>query len=283
MRIDDNDMEKLVTGLAFAEGLRFLDGRLWFSDIYDRTVYTVDASNGKVIRAVETSDRPSGIVLCGGGRAFVTQQETRTTVEITQDGTVLPHADLSAIAEWHVNDMTSAPSGGLYVGNYGDDSVPPDAPHPAKLAHVSADGSVRAVAEDLDFANGMSMTDDERTLLVAETRSTPPRISAFDIGPAGDLGNRRIFAEFESSRMPDGIAMLPGGGLLVAMPFASEIVRVSPQGEVTKTWTTSDFGMPFAVACDPATPCVFAACSSSWEEDACLAARDSTIVRFPLR
>lgn len=275
-------MDTLVTGLAFAEGLRFLDGRLWFSDMYDRKVYTVDASTGKVIRAVETSDRPSGIVL-SGGRAFVTQQETRTTVEITSDGTVLPHADLSAVAEWHVNDMTSAPSGGLYVGNYGDDSVPPAAPHPAKLAHVAADGSVRAVAEDLHFANGMNMTDDERTLLVAETRSTPPRISAFDIGPDGDLGNRRTFAEFGGSRMPDGIAILPGGGLLVAMPFASEIVLVSADGEVTNSWPVTEHGMPFAVACDPVTGTVFAACSSSWEEEACLAARDSTIVMLPLR
>lgn len=278
-----NDVEILVSGLAFAEGLRYSDGKLWFSDMHDRKVYTVDARTGQTVRVVDTDDRPSGIVLAEGGRAFVTQQETRTAVEITADGSVLPHADLSAVAEWHVNDMTAAPSGGLYVGNYGDDSVPPAAPHPAKLAHVSADGSVRAVADDLHFANGMSMTNDGRTLLVAETRSTPPKISAFDIGPDGDLSNRRIFAEFEGSRMPDGIAMLPGGRLLIAMPFASEIVLVSAHGEVTNVWDTSKYGMPFAVACAPATPSLFAACSSSWEENACLAARDSTIVKFPLR
>ena len=283
MDLVGNGIETLVSGLAFAEGLRYSDGHLWFSDMYDRKVYTVDAQTGETIRVVDTDGRPSGIVLAGGGRAFVTQQETRSTVEIASDGTVLPHADLTSVAEWHVNDMTSAPSGGLYVGNYGDDSVPPEAPHPAKLAHVSADGKVRAVASDLHFANGMGMTEDGRTLLVAETRSTPPRISAFDIGPDAELTNRRTFAEFEGSRMPDGIAVLPGDEVLVAMPFVSEVVLVSVQGEVTNAWDTSEYGMPFAVACDPAARAVFAACSSSWEEDACLAARDSTIVKFPLR
>lgn len=280
---DADSIEVLVSGLAFAEGLRYLDDRLWFSDMYDRKVYTVDAQSGEPIRIVDTDDRPSGIVIADDGRAFVTQQISRATVEITGDGTVVPHADLSTVAEWHVNDATAAPSGGLYVGNYGDDSVPPAAPRPARLAHVSPDGTVTEVASDLHFANGMGMTDSDQTLLVAETRSIPPRISAFDIGPDAVLSNRRVFAEFDGTRMPDGIMVLPGGELLVAMPFASEVVLVSAHGEVTNAWSTSAYGMPFAVAFDPLAPCAFAACSSSWEEETCLTARDSTILKIPLR
>ena len=151
------------------------------------------------------------------------------------------------------------------------------------LSFVHADGRVRAVASDLHFANGMEMVGEGETLLVAETRSTPPRISSFDVAPDGSLRNRRVFAEFEGARMPDGIAVLPQGEVLVAMPFSSEVVLVSSAGDVAKAWSTSSIGMPFAVAVNANAGEMYVACSSSWEEEKCLAARDSVIVRMPLR
>ena len=45
---------------------------------------------------------------------------------------------------------------------------------------------VRPVADDLAFPNGMAITADGTTLIVAESYGN--RLMAFDIGPDGDLG-----------------------------------------------------------------------------------------------
>ncbi|WP_333617994.1 SMP-30/gluconolactonase/LRE family protein [Dietzia sp.] len=272
----------LVRGLPFAEGVRYSGGSVWFSDMYDRTVHQIDARSGEVLRSIRTPDRPSGLVLLGDGVVLVTQQVSRSIARIDHNGRVSTFADLSAIAEWHVNDMTEAPGGGVYVGNYGGASAPPAPPHPAALGRVSAKGTATVAAEGLNFANGMALVDDDTTLLVAETRSTPPRITSFAIGQNGALSRREPFAEFSGTRMPDGIAALPIGEVLVAMPFASEIVLLDRNGSIARTWETGSLGMPFAVAVDPESRTGFAAVSGSWEEEACLASRDSAIVAFPL-
>lgn len=272
----------LVDGLAFAEGIRVADGDVWFSDMHDRTVYRVSASDGAVLRAVPTPDRPSGLVVDPGGSVFVTQQESRTVAEIHPDGTLTTFAALGDVAEWHVNDMTTDGRGHLFVGDYGDDSAPPDPPHPAALARVDADGAVSVAAEGLHFANGMAVVDGGATLLVAETRSVPPRISAFPLAPDGTLGERRTHAAFEGARMPDGIAQLPDGSLLVAMPFTAEIVLLGPGGVEVRSWGLAGHGMPYAVAVDPVAGTVFAACSGSWRPEECLRSRDSRVLAFPL-
>lgn len=270
----------VVDGLSFAEGCRVHSGELWFSDMHDRTVFRVDPATGEVRSRWTTPDKPSGLVITDDGTATVTQMESRTVARLDPDGGTHTLADLSAVSDWHVNDMTAAPDGGVYVGNFGDDSVPPAPPKPGRLAHVAPDGTVTAVADDLGFANGMVLVADGTVLLVAETRSNPPRITAFDAAPDGTLTGRRTFAEFTGTRMPDGLAATEDGRVLVAMPFSNDLVLLGADGAVSRSYEVDR--MPYSCAIDESTGTAYACLSSSWEEESCLRERDAAIVAFHL-
>ena len=67
---------------------------------------------------------------------------------------------------------------------------------------VTSDGSVQQVAEGVAFPNGMAVTPDNATLIVAE--SYGKRLTAFDIAADGSLSNRRVWADLGED-CPDGI------------------------------------------------------------------------------
>jgi sugar lactone lactonase YvrE len=86
-------------------------------------------------------------------------------------------------------------------------------PATGTVAVVRPDGSMRQVADDLWFPNGMAVTTDGGTLIVAE--SYAGRLSAFDIDPDGGLGNRRVWAELGEAA-PDGICVDADGAVWYA-------------------------------------------------------------------
>jgi sugar lactone lactonase YvrE len=156
------------------------------------------------------------------------------------------HADLSAIATFHTNDMVVDRQGRAYVGNFGFEldqalkargveSVIADHPT-ARLARVDPDGRVHVAADDLHFPNGCVITPDGGTLIVAETLAM--RLTAFDIGPDGSLSNRRVWAML-GMRAPDGICLDADGHVWVANAIAPECVLVGPGGEVIATVETA--------------------------------------------
>jgi sugar lactone lactonase YvrE len=103
---------------------------------------------------------------------------------------------------------------------------------------------VQEVADDLVFPNGMAITPDGLTLIVAETFAH--RLTAFDIDPeSGTLSNRRIFADL-IDKMPDGICMDAEGAIWLASSETSEFLRVHEGGEITHR---IDTGGRFATAC----------------------------------
>jgi sugar lactone lactonase YvrE len=96
---------------------------------------------------------------------------------------------------------------------------------------ATADGTVRRVAEDLAFPNGMAVTADNATLIVAE--SYGPRLTAFGIDGAGDLAGRRVFADLEDA--PDGICVDAEGAVWYASVPGRRCVRVADGGAVLET------------------------------------------------
>jgi sugar lactone lactonase YvrE len=217
-----------VDGLAFAEAPRWHDGALWCSDFFLRQVLRFDA-RGQATVVVEVPHQPSGLGWLPDGRLLVVSMTDRALMRLDGDALVRV-ADLSAIAGGHCNDMIVDARGRAYIGNFGFDLfADPVVRRPTALALVTPDGCAREVADGLEFPNGMAITPDGGTLIVAETFGR--RLTAFRIDADGGLHDRRVWAEL-GAIAPDGICLDAEGAIWVASPRSNEFVRVREGGEV---------------------------------------------------
>jgi sugar lactone lactonase YvrE len=231
-------------GIFFGEGPRWHQGRLWFSDFYDRAVRSVGA-DGDLRTEVQLQVQPSGLGwLPDGSLLIVSMREHRL---LRHDGHgFADYADLSAFATHLSNDMVVGADGRAWVGNFGFDldaamaERGPEAvlaEHPkTALVTVSPEGQVAVAAADLSFPNGTVLTPDGRTLIVAETLGL--RLTAFTVGEDGLLSDRRVWAALEGVA-PDGICLDAEGCIWVANALAPECLRVAEGGEVKDRVRTS--------------------------------------------
>jgi sugar lactone lactonase YvrE len=234
------DINALVTGRSFLEGPRWHQGALYVSDMHGDAVLRV-AEDGDVSTVVEV-EQPSGLGWLPDGSLLISSMTRRQLMRF--DGSDLAvHADLSSLAPHDINDMCVDRHGHAFVGQFGYDFLGGAEPAAAALLRVDPDGSACEVADDMHFANGMAITADQGTLLVAESYGR--RITRFDLADDGSLSNRRVFAEL--SDYPDGIGIDADDGVWVASPVFDRFVRVLEGGEVTATVETPD---RHAIACE---------------------------------
>lgn len=224
--------------LAFPEGLRWHDGALHLSDIFAGEVMRLTPSGREVLARV--AGNPSGIGWQPDGTLLAVSMLDRRVVAVL-DGEVRPHADLSEFAQGSANDMLVDGLGRAYVGDFGYDYVAGEQRKAARLCLVQADGTVSVAAEDVWFPNGMALTPDGTTLLLAETPAQ--RITAFTIAADGTLHDRRVYAAFETAR-PDGISLDAEGAVWLASPATAEVLRVAEGGRVMEHRTLPGPGSP---------------------------------------
>jgi sugar lactone lactonase YvrE len=230
----------LAAGLAFPEGPRWHDGRLWFSDMYSRRVKTVGL-DGTVEDIVEVPGRPSGLGWRPDGTVLVVSMTERRL--LAYDGhRTSSVADLSTVCPGDCNDMVVDRQGRAYVGNFGAGDGLGSARRPTVLAMVEPDGRVAAVADDMHFPNGMVLTEDGSSLIVAE--SNAQRLTQFRVAPDGTLHDRSVFAALGDVR-PDGICLDRDGAVWTAT-IGPEVIRVRRGGAILERVTT---GAPKAFAC----------------------------------
>ena len=220
-------VQTLVPGLAFPEGPRWHDGRLWFSDIHGLDIIATDLGGRReVIAAVAGS--PSGLGWTTDGKLLVVSMNDRRLLRQEGGGFVI-HADLSSIARGPCNDMVVTPSGRAYVGNFGFDMWNGAARAPASIIKVEPDGSVSIAADGLEFPNGSVITPDGKSLIVAESYAN--RLTRFDIAADGALINRRLFADLPGV-VPDGICLDAEGAVWVGHARAPQCLRVLEGGKI---------------------------------------------------
>lgn len=222
-------LKVLVDGLAFPEGPRWHDGKLFFSDMHAHQVVAVDLA-GKREVICEVPNRPSGLGWLPDGRMLVVSMTDRKLMRLDRDG-LKTVADMTKLAPFDCNDMVVDARGHAYVGNFGFDLHKNETPRGTTLVRVGADGVARVVAEEMMFPNGMVITPDGKTLVVGE--SFGQRLTAFDIGADGLLSNRRVWADI-AGRVPDGICLDAENAIWVACPTASEVIRVKQGGEIVE-------------------------------------------------
>jgi sugar lactone lactonase YvrE len=223
------EAEVLLGGLGFAEGPRWHDGRLWFSDMGAARVVGVDL-DGRAEVVLEVPTRPSGLGWLPDGRLLVVSMRDRRVLRLEPDGEVVVHADLADLASFDCNDMVVDGLGRAYVGNAGFDlSARPLEVRAAEVVLVTPDGEARVVDDEVVFPNGSVVTPDGSTLVVAETFGQC--LTAFTIAEDGSLTDRRTFASLRGTS-PDGICLDAEGAVWVADANGSACLRVREGGEV---------------------------------------------------
>jgi sugar lactone lactonase YvrE len=234
-------MDVVVEGLTFPEAPRWRDGKLWFSDFYSTRVLTVDLAR-KLETVVDVPQRPSGLGFRPDGTLLIVSMLDRRLLRL--DGAATRGvADLSSLATGPCNDMVVDGQGRAYVGNFGFDRHRGEPPRTACIARVDPDGRVTRAADDLSFPNGTVITPDGKTLIVAETLAH--RLTAFEIGADGTLGQRRVFAALDGC-FPDGICLDAEGAVWVADARSPRVLRVFDGGRIDRAVATGD---RFAFAC----------------------------------
>jgi sugar lactone lactonase YvrE len=218
----------LVDQLVFPEGPRWHEGKLWFSDMHDSWVMTVDAA-AVLERVVEVPNYPSGLGWLPDGRLLVVSMRDRRLLRLDADG-LHETADLSALESGACNDMVVDARGRAYVGAVGLGFTPGETLRPGAILLVPPDGRPRVAASDVTFPNGSVLTPDGATLIVAETAAS--RLTAFDVLPDGGLAQRRVWAAVEGMS-PDGICLDAEGAIWVASPLSGDVLRVLEGGRVS--------------------------------------------------
>jgi sugar lactone lactonase YvrE len=221
----------LFADLVYPECPRWHDGRLWLSDVFGRRVLAVTPSGASEV-LTEIAARPSGLGFLPDGRALIVSQEDSRLL-VFDGATTAVYADLAGVAQGPPNDLLVDARGRAWVSCFGFDLYAGEAGQPGNVVLVEPGArGVREVANDLMFPNGMVLTDEGRTLVVAETGAA--RLSAFRVADDGALGDRSTFAEIEM-RSPDGICIDAAGAVWVASFFTGEFLRVERGGNVTDT------------------------------------------------
>lgn len=214
-------LDVFATDLQMGESPRWHDGRFWMCDWLAGQVLAFNADGSREVVAT-VDGMPFSIDWLPDGRLLV------ATPDGLRVGTDLAPYGAGGLP-W--NEIVVDPAGRTYVNVPG--SMPWEDPVPGSAAVVLTDGTTRAVAEDLWFPNGMVVTPDGATLIVAESHAD--RLTAFTIGPDSDLVDRRVWADLGEGAAPDGICLDREGAVWYASVPGKRCVRVAEGGHVLET------------------------------------------------
>jgi sugar lactone lactonase YvrE len=218
----------LLTGRGLVESPRWHDGWLYFSDWSAGEVVAVDlAGHSEVIARVKSL--PLCTAWLPDGRLVIVSSPDGRLLRQEPDGSLVTHADLG-VPGW--NDIVADGRGNIFVNRAGFNPMAGEAFQPGFVFQVTADGSVRQVADGIAFPNGMAVTADNSTLIVAD--SYGHQLVGFDIGADGTLSGQRVWAELGDGT-PDGICADAQDAVWYADVPGQRCVRVGAGGTVLQT------------------------------------------------
>ncbi|MEU8895825.1 SMP-30/gluconolactonase/LRE family protein [Nocardia sp. NPDC048505] len=219
----------LAEGMTMVESGRWHEGRLWLAHWGSGEVLAIDLDGRTEVVAPGPDGMGWSIDWLPDGALLVSGP---ALTRVDPDGSAVEYSAQGG------NELVVHPAGHVYINGADFDFLGGGAPEPGWIRRIEADGAARDVAGDIDFPNGMVITPDGSTLVIAE--SFAGRMSAFDIQADGSLTGRRVWAD---GLGPDGISVDAGGGIwcqTADMPDpgdpsapAGVVVRVIEGGTIT--------------------------------------------------
>ena len=228
------EVQQFLDGLSFAESLRWHQDRLWLADWGAQEIVAVDGlGRPEVMARVDFPAFPMCIDWLPDGRLLIVAARYGRLLRQEPDGSLVTQADLSGLSDpghpW--NEIVVDGRGNAYLNNQGFD-FPGGEFAPGTIALLKPDRSARLVADGIAFPNGMAVTPDNSTLIVAE--SYGQKLTAFQIAADGGLSRPRVWADLGDG-VPDGICLDAQGAIWYADVPNQRCVRVREGGEVLQT------------------------------------------------
>ena len=232
-----DDIKVINDKAAFPEGPAFIDGKLYYVEYGGNTI---DVWDGKTNTVLWKSDGcgPSAVLPLGSGDFVVTCYDNGTIARVSRDGKTVATYDKAKDGGTlqGPNDFAADGKGGVYFSASGPWE---SGPIVGKVFHLTDDGTITEVANDLHYANGVVLGADGKRLFVNESEAG--RVISFAVGDDGSLSDRRLFVRVakvdEKSGIdayPDGIKLGPDGNFYIGQYSMGRIVVVDPEGKFVK-------------------------------------------------
>jgi sugar lactone lactonase YvrE len=220
----------LLDGLVFPECPRWHDDHLWLADWGAQELIAVDLQGEREVIA-QVPSFPFSVDWLPDGRLVIVSASEKRLMLKEPDGSLANYSDLAGLSDKPWNEIVVDGRGNAYVNNIGFD-FPEGEFATGIIALVTPDGVARQVADDVAFPNGMIVTPDNTTLILAESYGA--KLTAFDIADDGSLSNRRVWAELDGGA-PDGICLDADGAVWYGDVPNQRCVRVREGGEVLQS------------------------------------------------
>ena len=205
---------RVAYGANFAEGPAWSpSGHLLFIDIRGQAILRIDdEATGTTTVVQKPSGGASGLTFDAAGRLYASQGGTRRVVRFDYPAmmkTEVLAADFAGAPLNSPNDLTLDPHGGVYFTDPARRGGRPREQPVTGVYYVDlVNGEVRRVIDDLEYPNGIRVSDDGKDLYVADSRHR--RVWRFDIVAPGHLGARSLFYQADpelDDAGPDGLAL----------------------------------------------------------------------------
>ena len=182
--IDGQDWELVAEGFAFTEGPAVdLKGNLYFTDVFRSKIYRLN-EQGKAEVFVDQSFGTNGLMFGPDGRLYGCQNGKKRIVAYDSAGKDTPIAE-----DVKSNDLVVNRQGAIYFTD----------PENQQIWYVSPKGEKRVVERGLGYANGIALSPDQGTLVVADMKGF--NLWAYRVEPDGGL---KFKQPYYAARCPSG-------------------------------------------------------------------------------
>ena len=244
----------IVDGFRFTEGpAADASGNLYFSDIGSNRIHYWNASNQRLSTIRENSGGADGLFVDRNGALWVCELKDKQLTKIDARGAYSVVADSFDDRPFTgPNDLWIDPYGGIYFSDsYGGSQVR-TADH--RVFYRAPSGKVNLVVDDFYKSNGLQGSRDGRWLYVSDYIAN--RVYRYAIKAPGQLGERRVFAEYRCDGMTlDNQSNLylctgnAGHGVVVFSSSGKEIGKIQfPENPANATFGGPDNQTLFVTA-----------------------------------